>query len=228
MILFSARELKCPQNLNMPANALEVIYNDQTGRAEAICKAGYFVDRTGGPIKSKCKKIKQPDGTRVYGWNQQLPDCVTCKIEDPEEKIISGDDGLSVYCSYRANNEKRCFMTCIDDRQKVIHNMFNGRSQKKANIDCRCKKDGCKWTSHGKKAMWLNRFSCDGNGKLEPWVPPVGCKNKPAKCTEVTPRVQVLNSWTCRNCFRVRAFYKFKHFDITNFDNQESLLKFQS
>jgi hypothetical protein len=99
--------------------------------------------------------------------------------------------------------------------------MFNGRSQKKANIDCRCKKDGCKWTSHGKKAMWLNRFSCDGNGKLEPWVPPVGCKNKPAKCTEVTPRVQVLNSWTCRNCFRVRAFYKFKHFDITNFDNQD-------
>ena len=57
----SARELKCPQNLSLPANAVEIYYDDLTGRAEAICEPNYFVDRTKGPIKSKCKKIKQAD-----------------------------------------------------------------------------------------------------------------------------------------------------------------------
>lgn len=40
-------------------------------------------------------------------------------------------------------------MTCIDDRKKVNHNIFS-RSQKHANIDCRCKKGDCTWTTHGK------------------------------------------------------------------------------
>ena len=40
-------------------------------------------------------------------------------------------------------------MTCIDDRKKVNHNIFS-RSQKHANIDCRCKKGNCTWTTHGK------------------------------------------------------------------------------
>ena len=102
--MFSARELKCPQNLELPANAQEVIYDDKTGRAEAICEAGYFVDRTKGPIKSKCKKIKQPDGTRVYGWNQPLPDCVTCDIEDPTDKIQSGEKDMAVFCSIRGES----------------------------------------------------------------------------------------------------------------------------
>lgn len=32
-----------------------------------------------------------------------------------------------------------------------------------------------------------------------------------------------MNSWTCRNCFRIRAFYKFKPFNLLSFNNQERL-----
>ena len=140
-------------------------------------------------------------------------------------------------------------MTCIDDRKKVNHNVFS-RSQKHANIDCRCKKGDCSWTTHGKTDINLKGkfrfyiktsrlstrvqftpvltdilgFKCEGKGKLDPIPVPTGCKKSPEDtCTPVTQKVQLMNSWTCRNCFRIRAFYKFKPFQLMAFNNQERL-----
>ena len=49
----------------------------------------------------------------------------------------------------------------MDDRLRVAHNIIkdkNGKkkTQKRANIDCRCKKGNCQWTSHNKAGLALD------------------------------------------------------------------------
>ena len=154
-------------------------------------------------------------------------------------------------------NEHHCILQCLDDRKKVDHNVLS-RTQKRANIDCRCKKGDCSWTTHGKTDIalkgkirqnpsefvvlsstvhgrpWSQKsipivnknlgFECKGKGKLDPIPVPSGCNKSPEDtCTPVTQKVQLMNSWTCRNCFRIRAFYKFKPFNLLSFNNQERL-----
>lgn len=57
---------------------------------------------------------------------------------------------------------------------------------------------------------------------MKPHVP-INCSTKEPTCAVVTPKVEQLNSWVCRNCFRIRAYYKFREFGVTDFDNQEGI-----
>ena len=104
--------------------------------------------------------------------------------EGLEDKIKAGIDdpvGADVFCSYNRKsliarstsnrffsychkndsnqfilerNEHHCILQCLDDRKKVDHNVLS-RTQKRANIDCRCKKGDCSWTTHGKTDIAL-------------------------------------------------------------------------
>jgi hypothetical protein len=220
------REVSLCPPLDLPENAAEVVYTEGSGRieqvAEAMCLPGYFPDLSRGKkLKTKCKMMKKA-GRMSYQWIRPLPKCVTCTVEDPTRLILRGEKDVDVFCTVRGNNEKRCLLTCKDDRKKLDHEIFS-TEQKRANIDCRCKRGECLWTSHGHQDIPLNGFSCQAPGELEPIVPPVGCGKSTPECTVVTPKVDRLNSWTCRNCFRIRAFYKFRSFDIKDFDNQDYL-----
>lgn len=226
----------CPP-LDPVENSLEIVYHEpkpnQVGRvakiAEAMCKHGYFPDLSNGQkLKTVCKISKNAAGENVYRWIRDLPKCVTCDTTTDAltNKIQAGVKdplGVNVFCSFNNRSEDHCVVRCIDDRKKVAHEVF-GRTQKRANIDCRCKKGNCSWTTHGERDINLNGFECKAKGKLEPIPVPSGCKKSPdATCTVVTPKVNLMNSWTCRNCFRIRAQYKFKPFKLMWFNNQDYL-----
>jgi hypothetical protein len=224
--------------LDLPENAESLIYHEPKPDqkkfakiAEALCAPGYFPDLSNGQkLKTVCKIVKdKKTGEKKYKWIRQLPKCVSCSLQPGqglEEKVISGINdpvGSDVFCSINDRNEHHCKLACLDDRKKVNHDVFS-RSQKRANIDCRCKKGNCTWTTHGNTDINLKGFKCQGKGKLDPIPVPTGCKKSPEDtCTPVTPKVQLMNSWTCRNCFRIRAFYKFKPFQLMAFNNQDYL-----
>jgi hypothetical protein len=44
----------------------------------------------------------------------------------------------------------------MDDRKRLGHAIMKNKTQKRANIDCRCKKGKCRWTSHGKPNLTLS------------------------------------------------------------------------
>jgi len=50
------------------------------------------------------------------------------------------------------------------------------------------------------------------------------CKHKPAKCTDIgLSKFTKLNSWECRNCFRIRVQYKMAELGIMDFDKRDYL-----
>lgn len=218
----------CPP-LELPENAKEVVYEGSDhpkieAVAEAMCYPGYFPDLSNGQkLKTKCKAVKNSNGQYEYQWIRPLPKCVTCKGGlDPHEAIQSGPDDIDVFCTFQAHNfERHCEMRCMDDRKRLGHAIMKNKTQKRANIDCRCKKGKCRWTSHGKPNLTLSAFQCKAKGELKPIPKPIDCSVKEPTCAVVTPKVEQLNSWTCRNCFRIRAYYKFREFSITDFDNQD-------
>lgn len=61
------------------------------------------------------------------------------------------------------NFERHCEMRCMDDRKRLGHAIMKNKTQKRANIDCRCKKGKCRWTSHGKPNLTLS-------GKTSPFI----------------------------------------------------------
>lgn len=221
------RTTKCPP-LELPENAMDVVYHQDENPnveaiAEAMCEPGWFPDLSNGQkLKTKCKLMK--DGE--YRWIRPLPKCVTCDVQEPTQAIKSGEPNLNVFCTHKGHNfEKHCQLRCIDDRLRVAHNIIKDKSgkkktQKRANIDCRCKKGNCQWTSHNKAGLALDGFKCKAEGELKP-VQPIDCSIKEPECAVVTPKVEQLNSWVCRNCFRIRAYYKFRQFNIKDFDNQD-------
>jgi len=216
----------CPP-LELPENAVEIVYHEQTNPkvplvAEAMCPVGFFPDLSGNnKLKTKCKVVKNKDGTFSHRWLRPLPKCMTCKVPDPTADIQAGEENMDVFCTYNEKTlEKHCQMRCLDDRKRIAHAILKGKTQKRANIDCRCKKGKCRWTSHGKPNLSLGGFKCQDHGAMKPHVP-INCSTKEPTCAVVTPKVEQLNSWVCRNCFRIRAYYKFREFGVTDFDNQD-------
>lgn len=229
------RELETPDNADQVAMTF---YEDANSKikvdAEPICKPGYFPDfSNGSKRRTRCKAVKnKKTGEFTHQWIRPLAGCKTCTIEDPTARIKEGDD-IDVFCTYNTKTtEKHCQMRCMDDRLRVHHNIIHpngdkGKTQKRLNIDCRCKNGDCKWQSHGRRAPWLNRFKCVPHGELKDYTP-TDCSLKKPGCTVVTPKVESLNSWVCRNCFRIRAYYKFNHFGIKDFDHQDYMdIKFE-
>lgn len=211
----------CPE-LSTPENGAQVIYNEIIGHhrfhseAVAVCQPGFFPDLTGGKkLKTKC--VKKGD---QYKWIRTLPKCVTCQNPNPTEQITNGDDGISVYCDYTQRAEHKCDLTCTNDTKLISHPAMKHTSKSKAVLTCKCKKGQCSWTTNKKKNVALDAFECSANRPIRPQIP-TECADKEPTCTDVSNKVKKMNSWTCRNCFRIRAYFKFGQFGLKDFDNKD-------
>lgn len=43
-------------------------------------------------------------------------------------------------------------------------------------------------------------------------------------CDDVSSAVTILNDWSCRSCFRIRAYYEFSQFGIQEFVNTDYII----
>jgi len=210
--------------LELPDNAEEVVYKDKTNQkkrvqtiAHAVCKPGYFPNISKGrKLRAKCMKRKTG-----YEWNRTLPECVTCEHPDPTDMITSGDDGISVYCDYTKKARHKCKLTCLNDMERISHPESKRRPKKKSMMYCKCRRGSCSWMNNRVKDITLDEFVCKANGPTPAPIIPIDCADKKPTCTDVSAKVDKLNSWTCRNCFRIRSYFKFSQFGLTDFDNKD-------
>ena len=116
-MIFSERGVGPCEPLDVPENAVELIYHEPKSHqkkfakiAEAMCKPGYFPDLSNGQkLKTVCKIVKdKKTGENKYQWIRELPNCVSCSLQPGqglEQKIINGIDdpvGADVFCTYNS------------------------------------------------------------------------------------------------------------------------------
>lgn len=187
----------CPA-IEKPAGANQIECNQAS--CAVVCKSGYAIS---GNLRSKCKRGKKG---APNSWGLPLGKCITC----PGEPTFS-DPKVWKSCWVESKSNKRvCKFGCTDGEKLV--------GSKKALCKCNRKEQSCGWSMKRKPADWSTITCNDGNlldkdGKIK-------CSKKKKKCTDVTKATTIMNSWTCRNCFRMRSKW-----DIpSTFDNRDHML----
>lgn len=197
-------------NPDKPKNA---VVDCDGSRCCSICTPAYFtVGKFDGAV---CRKGK---------WSSPMPDCETCKMKE-----IQARPGLSSFCAVSAkNNRMTCKLQCTGGAK-----IFGQLSRA---IACKChNKNGCDWMFTGKGMRREDKHKvdlddleriCPRPTKPEPPVVdtcPLADKNP--KCTDVTPKGEILNSWTCRDCHRIRVYFNKREYApaLNKFDHRDSL-----
>ncbi|CBY42034.1 unnamed protein product [Oikopleura dioica] len=185
------------------------------GQCRTICKPGYFT--IGKRDKAKCKSNGH--------WNFPLPDCETCAMAE-----IQSRPGLDSYCTIdERRGRTTCKLSCTNG------SLIYGRLSRP--VACKChNKKGCEWMFTGPGMRKEDRHHVDLD-KLEeicprpPTTDPVEVVDtcpqaeKEPTCTDVTNKGTILNSWTCRDCHRVRVYFNKNNYPAlrNTFDNRDSL-----
>ena len=176
-------------------------YYCNSKRCTLMCKPGSIPD---GRARNKC----------VNGeWEDEFPNCITCEGSVDAEPAVA-DNNLGFVCSVDdPTDDRRCAMTCSNGGD-----LFPATAINNVDLVCNChKKKGCEWREDGsKKAADLSSYSCS-----TPSVTiPEGCPaDKAPECTQLTThKISFQNSWTCRNCFRIRASYSLSDLDWSDLD----------
>jgi len=196
-----------------PKKPKNAVVDCNGSRCASICTPGYFTKgRFDGSV---CRNGK---------WSSPMPSCETCKM--PE---IQSRPGLDSFCAVSAkNNRMTCKLQCTGGK-KIYGKLSRA-------IACKCHNvKGCHWmfTGKGMRREQKDLVDLDVLETLcprpkEPEKPVVNtcpAADKPAKCTDVTVKGDVLNSWTCRDCHRVRVYFNKREYApaLNKFDNRDSL-----
>jgi len=168
------------------------------------CKGGYTPV---GNFQTKCKKDPNKKG---FIWRRKLGHCSTC-----EPMPTFKDKHLTKQCYIDPKkNRKTCNFSCKNGAK------FEGTKS----VQCKCKgrkrQGECNWVFNGRKPVTKWNQKCTG---AKPWTPPPGhkyCYQKPQQCVDVTFGTSFYNSWTCRNCIRLRSYYTLPDF----FDNRDHMI----
>ncbi|CAG5105612.1 Oidioi.mRNA.OKI2018_I69.chr1.g2287.t1.cds [Oikopleura dioica] len=184
-------------------------YYCNSKRCTLMCKPGSIPD---GRARNKCV-----DGA----WEKTFPNCITCEGSVDAEPAVA-DNNLGFLCSVDdPTDDRRCAMTCSNGGD-----LFPTTATNNVDLVCNChKKKGCEWREDGsKKAADLSSYSCS----IPPTTTPnpgtdtdtTGCPaEKAPECTDLTTgNISFQNSWTCRNCFRIRASYSLDGLDWSDRD----------
>lgn len=184
-------------------------YYCNSKRCTLMCKPGSIPD---GRARNKC----------VNGaWEKAFPNCITCEGSVDAEPTVA-DSNLGFICSVDdPTDERRCALTCSNGGD-----LFPSAVTNTVDLVCNChKRKGCEWREDGSnKAADLSSYSCS----VPPTTTPnpgtdtdtTGCPaDKSPECTTLTTaNISFQNSWTCRNCFRIRAFYSVADLDWSDRD----------
>lgn len=198
----------------MPKKPKNAVVDCDGSRCASICTPGYFTKgRFDGSV---CRKGK---------WSIKVPDCETCKMKE-----IQARPGLDSMCAVSAkNNRMTCKLQCTNG-EPIYGKMAR-------NIACKChNKNGCHWMFTGKgmrreekHKVDLDRLEilCPRPEKPDPLPVINTCPKaeKTPKCTDVTAKGAIQNSWTCRDCHRIRVYFNKRQFApaLNKFDNRDSL-----
>lgn len=196
---------------NNPKNA-QVECNGN--RCTSICTPGYFTKgRFDGSV---CRKDD---------WKTDVPDCETCKM--PE---IKSRPGLDSFCDVSTKSGRMtCKLQCTNGKQ-IYGKLERG-------ISCKCHNTkGCNWMFTGKGMRREEKHHvdlddleriCPRPAKPEPLPVTNTCPaaEKNPQCTNVTNKGSIQNSWTCRDCHRVRVYFNKRDYApaLNKFDNRDSL-----
>lgn len=190
----------------------------------ALCLPGYTPV---GRWRSRCR-VKHTKKKKIAKWTADLRDykCITCG----EDATPTNTDGMNlVNCGLTGVTTKKCTYQC-QNQMALVHPTLIGkklRTTQKALCKCDRRAQTCGWKIGNQMGSPAD-FACSdtkivrGNKYDQNLVKQ--CSHKPARCTEIAlDNFSKLNSWECRNCFRIRLKYHMTALGITNFDNRDYL-----
>lgn len=178
-------------------------------------------DNAGGSAKLRCKGANPRRDKPVAYWNKDQPKCGTCGPA-PEAPPTFTDSSIDAVCSIATNNMKECALTCMNGGK------INGKSGIKTKCICDKSEGKCFWALK-KTEIDTETLFCEAPAVTTiapgPTVDPEdSCATKDSTCTTLSEdSIKYSNSWTCRNCFRIRADYKFKPAGIMNWEDKDYL-----
>ena len=194
----------------------------------ALCLPGY----TGvGRLRSRCIVRHTRNQETKARWTADLTQyqCITC-AEDPEPTDKSGMNVSNCGVSSKRVHQKQCTYRC-KNQHALAHPLLLGkrlRARTRAICKCNRKSKTCAWKIASEMGGNPADIACSdtkikrGNKYDEDLVKE--CKHKPAKCTDIgLSKFTKLNSWECRNCFRIRVQYKMAELGIMDFDKRDYL-----
>lgn len=188
----------CP-TLDVPEGADNIVCDQASCAVE--CKGGYLIK---GNPRTKCKWNPK---YQIFEWRRPLGYCRTCKGE-PTFK----DSKIWKNCWIEPKNNRRvCKFGCIGGAT------LDGSS--KAECKCRKKTKSCQWSMNKTYTSDWNSLKCVGGNQPQNNDGELACADKPRKCSDVTSETQILNSWSCRNCFRMRSEFRVSE----HFDNRDTM-----
>jgi len=181
------------------------------------CNPGYAPD---SKTVAHCRQRK----SGALSWSADISNvkCHTCA------DATLTDSNLSENCYVNDKNKRRCEYVCTNGG-KVTHPLY-GTPRVKSIATCKCDRysDNCNWYISAQDAD-LSQLACVGGAVTteEPETtiePPAGCDaTKQTDCTSIQNKITFMNSWTCRNCHRLRVEYNAKNMGINDFDNKDYL-----
>ena len=215
-------------------NALQPVINEarsgKSYKAKFMCKSMYF---PAGP--SKASHCVKKNG--VWSWTNSFAEnsCVTC-YNRPDEIDIDVDQ---IDCQAHKGNPRKtvCKLECENSNVLSHPQMLGYKTRSSIQTICSCSKD----EGSGSRCIWTM--------KLAPGVTEVGTPKKyscrrdevvgrPSKfsntddeCSAATKDptcfygleryIKPMNSWDCKNCFRIRFEYRMKALGIKNWTNKD-------
>ena len=188
----------------------------------AVCKTNSSPMPNGnnfnGSTRLRCKKPKAQKGETEPYWNKLPPVCQTCDPDgDRNADPDITDSTIDAVCNIGLKNMKECYMSCTNGGK------IGGK--KKVTAKCFCDKpnpdNGCYWKSN-REEIDMAALKCSKPSKPPTTSKPNSCQTKDPACTTLSEgAITYSNSWTCRNCFRIRANYRFPAEGITNWEDKD-------
>lgn len=190
----------------------------------ALCMPGYTPV---GRWRSRCR-VKQTKRKRIVKWTADLRNykCITCG----DDKTPTNTEGMNlVNCGLAGVTSKKCTYQC-QNQMALVHPALVGkklRNKQKAICKCDRRTQECGWKISDQTGS-PEDFACSDTkivrGDKYDQNLVKQCSHKPTRCTDISlNKFTKLNSWECRNCFRIRLQYKMNALGIKDFDNRDYL-----
>ncbi|CAG5081065.1 Oidioi.mRNA.OKI2018_I69.PAR.g9779.t1.cds [Oikopleura dioica] len=211
---------------------IETFYCEDN-KCMAICKAN---SQPYGNSMLTCVKGKRRKDSPY--WSGDQPQCITCGGSADLGPPLT-DKNIEAHCTItkKSKNMKLCNLQCTNGGRlyQEAREMF-----KNMEVKCICLNGECFWGQGKKTSIDTESLTCKGN-KIKTTEKPITTKppkgetttttvatthpKKPKRCVDLGPEsVRVMNTWVCRNCFRINASYKFRKVGLNKWDPRDFLI----
>jgi len=210
---------QCPE---IPKGNLEELVCDDE-YCMAVCPPGSQIVKTSANPDKKPKVRCIDGGNWNYGGGNlsEIFKCSACDPNDFNSEPVITDSFIDKSCYVNTKNQKICTLRCKNGER------LNDRWVE--NVRCRYKSENNSfaWQIPREKQLLTPTdtasFKCPRVPITGPTTSPTdSCMNKDPTCTTLAKgAIKYMNNWTCRNCFRIHAHYKFGQYGIKNWEDKD-------